>query len=261
MNDTAAVTTRTQQLAEYIGWIDSEPVPRALLDARLAALRGGPLAAALPVPGSREGRQLVRWTAHALLTEQLCAQEAARRGLDTSTPVELDALGAVQLGSITAMAWRSHPAVSAVFRADFGGADCGTERLAGQRGSEPTAAPRWHLSLASGPTPAAARGAPLASIGWSTLQDLPPELAAAARSAAVGHPVGPLRSRDTWHRLRVDALGPAAAPVPAPTLAPSGPDLRAFARWLDLRRAQSVRVAPGFEHPGDPTQPDHTHRH
>ena len=266
MNDTPAGTTRTQQLAEYIGWIDGEPVPRALLDVRLAALRRGPRAAALPVPGSREGRQLVRWTAHALLTEQLCAREAARHGLDTSTAVELDAPGAVQLGSITAMAWRSHPAVSAVFRADFGGADLGgaasgAERPAGQRGPEPTSAPRWHLSLASGPTPAAARSAPLASIGWSTLQDLPPELAAAARSAAVGHLVGPLRSRDTWHRLRVDALGPAAAPVPAPTRSPSGPELRAFARWLDLRRAQSVRVAPGFEHPGDPTQPDHTHRH
>jgi [acyl-carrier-protein] S-malonyltransferase len=36
---------------------------------------------------------------------------------------------------------------------------------------------------------------------------------------------------------------------------------RAFRRWLDGRRAELVRLAPGFEHPGDPRQPDNTHRH
>jgi [acyl-carrier-protein] S-malonyltransferase len=36
---------------------------------------------------------------------------------------------------------------------------------------------------------------------------------------------------------------------------------RAFRRWLDARRAESVHLAPGYEHPGDPRQPDHVHRH
>lgn len=36
---------------------------------------------------------------------------------------------------------------------------------------------------------------------------------------------------------------------------------RAFRLWLDARRAELVRLAPGFEHPGDPHQPDNTHRH
>ncbi|KZS84021.1 DUF7158 domain-containing protein [Mycobacterium persicum] len=36
---------------------------------------------------------------------------------------------------------------------------------------------------------------------------------------------------------------------------------RAFRIWLDARRAASVRLAPGYEHPGDPRQPDNTHRH
>jgi len=34
-----------------------------------------------------------------------------------------------------------------------------------------------------------------------------------------------------------------------------------FARWLDAARADLVRLRPGFEHPGDPGQPDNTHRH
>ncbi|OBA81120.1 malonyl CoA-ACP transacylase [Mycobacterium sp. 1164966.3] len=36
---------------------------------------------------------------------------------------------------------------------------------------------------------------------------------------------------------------------------------RAFRRWLDARRAALVQLAPGYEHPGDPRQPDNTHRH
>lgn len=35
----------------------------------------------------------------------------------------------------------------------------------------------------------------------------------------------------------------------------------AFRVWLDERRAALVDLAPGYEHPGDPRQPDNTHRH
>lgn len=36
---------------------------------------------------------------------------------------------------------------------------------------------------------------------------------------------------------------------------------RAFRLWLAARRAELVWLAPGYEHPGDPRQPDNTHRH
>jgi [acyl-carrier-protein] S-malonyltransferase len=36
---------------------------------------------------------------------------------------------------------------------------------------------------------------------------------------------------------------------------------RAFRVWLDARRTALVRLAAGYEHPGDPRQPDNTHRH
>lgn len=36
---------------------------------------------------------------------------------------------------------------------------------------------------------------------------------------------------------------------------------RDFRTWLDARRAVLVQLAPGYEHPGDPRQPDNTHRH
>ncbi|KHO23050.1 hypothetical protein [Mycolicibacterium setense] len=36
---------------------------------------------------------------------------------------------------------------------------------------------------------------------------------------------------------------------------------RAFRQWLDERCAALVELSPGYEHPGDPRQPDNTHKH
>lgn len=36
---------------------------------------------------------------------------------------------------------------------------------------------------------------------------------------------------------------------------------QAFRQWLDARCAVLVELAPGYEHPGDPRQPDNTHKH
>jgi [acyl-carrier-protein] S-malonyltransferase len=36
---------------------------------------------------------------------------------------------------------------------------------------------------------------------------------------------------------------------------------RRFRIWLDARRADLVELSPGYEHPGDPRQPDNTHAH
>ena len=60
---------------------------------------------------------------------------------------------------------------------------------------------------------------------------------------------------------------PATAPVLADVRAAITENLLAAARrrsfrvWLDARRAALVALAPGFEHPGDPRQPDNTHKH
>jgi [acyl-carrier-protein] S-malonyltransferase len=61
-------------------------------------------------------------------------------------------------------------------------------------------------------------------------------------SSSVGPPLGEVRS------AIIDHLRGAAR-------------RRAFRVWLDARRAELVRLAPGYEHPGDPRQPDNTHRH
>ena len=236
-----------QRSATVIGWVNDEPLPRAVLDERLAALRAGKGAAALPAPDSREGRQLVRWTAHVLFTEQLCAAWAQDHGLVADAPLPLDALGAVQLGSITSAAWRSHPAVSAVYRAVIDDDSVP---------AQPRTARQWLLRIGTGPTSEAARAAEPVSIGWTTLADLPLPIADAVRDAIAE----PVASGGAWHVVVVDKVDvlPVLGP---PAVRRAGTALRAFARWLDQQRARSVRVADGFEHPGDPGQPDNTHQH
>jgi [acyl-carrier-protein] S-malonyltransferase len=70
----------------------------------------------------------------------------------------------------------------------------------------------------------------------------------------------PVASGGAWHVVVVDKVD--VLPVIGPAeVRHAGTALRAFARWLDQQRARSVRVADGFEHPGDPGQPDNTHQH
>jgi [acyl-carrier-protein] S-malonyltransferase len=85
--------------------------------------------------------------------------------------------------------------------------------------------------------------------------------------AAAYHVRNPLRfavSRPDSHGWRAPA--PTAPPL-AQVRSQIAEHLRAAARrrafrvWLDRRRAELVRLAPGYEHPGDPRQPDNTHRH
>jgi [acyl-carrier-protein] S-malonyltransferase len=85
--------------------------------------------------------------------------------------------------------------------------------------------------------------------------------------AAAGSVVGPIRDPLGWHVLRVETVEP-AHPRPLELVRPliegrllAGTRRRAFTSWLDGRIAELVRLAPGYEHPGDPSQPDNTHRH
>ena len=60
--------------------------------------------------------------------------------------------------------------------------------------------------------------------------------------AAIGPPLEQVRAGITEHLLGAERR-------------------RAFRVWLDARRAALVVLAPGYEHPGDPRQPDNTHKH
>lgn len=181
--------------------VAGEPVAVTEVDAREAALRDSPHTAALPRPGTREGRQLRRWLTQLLVTEKVLACEARELGVSVTadTPPESDVLpdatARVEIGSIAAAALAAPLA-----RALYAHLTAGVDVDAGAAAAYLRRNPR---RFAGEPEPAHAVAAMLRGV---------------ARR-------------------------------------------RAFRIWLERRRAALVWLAPGYEHPGDPRQPDNIHQH
>jgi len=94
-------------------WVDGSAIAAAEVDERLARLRSRDGASSLPVPDSREGRQLRRWVAQVAVVERVCEREVAARGEGASAGAlgALTKADAAALGSIVAAAWTNSPAV------------------------------------------------------------------------------------------------------------------------------------------------------
>ncbi len=180
--------------------VAGDPVEVDEVDAREAVLRAGPQTAALPRPGTSEGRQLRRWLTQLLVTERVIVREAAARGVTASgAPAQAEVLpdltARLEIGSIAASAL-GDPLARALYARVTCLVDVEDATVADYHRRNPNRFP-------GDPEPLAA-------------------IAAMLRGAA---------------------------------------RRRAFRIWLDQRRAALVWLAPGYEHPGDPRQPDNTHRH
>jgi [acyl-carrier-protein] S-malonyltransferase len=209
--------THTHTHAPEVAVVGGIPIPVDDVDAREARLRGGPLASALPVAGTGEGRQLRRWLTQLIVTERVVAVESAARGVDIGdAPAEDELLpditARLEIGSIAA-AVLGDPRARALFVCVTADVDVSEDDVAAYHDRNPLrfAEPRSEND------------------GWRTPAVAVPPLAE-VRPMIAGH-------------LRAVARR------------------RAFRVWLDQRRAELVRLSPGYEHPGDPRQPDNTHRH
>jgi [acyl-carrier-protein] S-malonyltransferase len=195
-------------------------VPVAEVDAREALLRAHTPAAALPRPGTGEGRQLRRWITQLIVTERVIAAEAERLGVcadPAANPVpDLAAIlpdGAARhdVGSVIAAAL-ADPLARALYERLTRDVTVSDDEVRSYHRRNP-------LRFAAGrPGPD----------GWSAPPAVPP--LAQVRQALTAHLTGAARRRAL--RIRLEA-----------------------------RCAEIVRLAPGYEHPGDPRQPDNTHRH
>ncbi|GJO59441.1 hypothetical protein DAVIS_03404 [Mycobacterium marinum] len=200
-----------------VATVAGAPIAVGEVDAREARLRNGPRAAALPVSGTSEGRQLRRWLAQLIATERVLADEATARGITghpAPSEAELlpDVTARLEIGSVAA-AVLADPRVRALFAEVTADVRVGDDEVAAYHARNP-------LRFAA-PVPG--------RHGWH----VPPVAAP---------PLGRVRDAIAEH-----LLGAARR--------------RAFRVWLDGRRAALVQLAPGYEHPGDPRQPDNTHRH
>jgi [acyl-carrier-protein] S-malonyltransferase len=202
---------------QAVATVGGAPVPVDEVDAREARLRGGPLAAALPAGGTREGRQLRRWLTQLIVTERVVAAQAAALGVtarDAPSEAELlpDTSARLEIGSVAA-AVLSDPCARALFARVTAEVDVSDDDVASYHARNPL------------------RFAALSSDGHGW------------RGPAVVAP-----SLQQVRFVIAEHLRAAAR-------------RRAFRVWLDARRAELVRLAHGYEHPGDPRQPDNTHRH
>ncbi|WP_157099274.1 peptidylprolyl isomerase [Microbispora sp. ATCC PTA-5024] len=242
--------------------VDGRAVPAAEVDARLATLRNGPLAARLPHPDTAEGRNLRRWVVQVMAAEILVEQEAARRGITDGGPQErgpgeavaLTLAAALRTGGVAAALLAAMPLARAVCRAVAEGEGPGEEEVRGYYRRNPdrftTPETRWVRPF--GPV---RRG------------EITGPIEDAVFAAREGETVGPLDGPGGPWTVVVERVAPARR-EPYETarerirreLAEAGRE-RAFARWLDGRHAEAVRLMAGFEHPADPRQPDATHHH
>lgn len=202
--------------------VGGEPVHVDEVDAREADLRSSELAGSLPAMGTSEGRQLRRWLTQLLVSERVVAMEAAARGIDRQ--------------SASAIAPSEHellPDPTARLEiGSIGSAILGGSVLARALFQHVTA----HVDVTDGDVrdyharnPYRFASSHPTGTGWDLPASDPPPLDQ-VRAAIAGD-------------LRLAARR------------------REFAAWLDARRAALVRLEPGYEHPGDPRQPDNTHKH
>jgi [acyl-carrier-protein] S-malonyltransferase len=214
----------------------------------------------LPADDTAEGRQLARWALQLLIAEQVMAQEAAARGLaPTDDPMPLDSAARLELGSVLAAVLSTNRLAQAVYRAVTAHVNVDDKEVADYfhankdkyRGRLTRPVTHRH---AGRPVNAGRRY--LVRAG-----DFSPSVDAAMFAAPDGATVGPIDG----HAFIVGPLH--SDDVPFARAAPgirtallAARRRREFALWADARCA-AAQLMPGFEHPADIRQPDHTHRH
>jgi [acyl-carrier-protein] S-malonyltransferase len=250
--------------------VDGDPVAVEDVDAKVASLRAGPRAGALPHPGTPEERNLRRWVVQLLVGERLVEtavrslgrsdvganRDEAERGepLTLTRALEAGGVGAALLAtSSNARALRRSMepqcCVDEVVKRDY--YDRNLDRYAHP--------PRFWISRIDGDD--------VVDLGGFGPRELPLAIAGAVLAANPGDVVGPLGTR--WGRwtLRVDKIEAAGLILYAQAAPTIDAELnhhaatRAFCAWLDTAMAGRVQLMPGYEHPADPRSPDATHRH
>jgi [acyl-carrier-protein] S-malonyltransferase len=219
------------------------------LERRLAEIRRGPYGPRLPEDHTPAGIRLRRWVAQLLASEALVRHEAPGNQLP------LDQAARALFVHVTADVTVSPSELRRYYAAN---PDLWTlpERRTLRQAVRPTRAEAAALHTEElGPPETLTRG------------QLSGPLEETLFAAVPGTRIGPLHTTFGWHVAVLDRIQPAEC-LPFEEVRPAiHTDLLAAARgtafddWLAARRDALVRLAPGYEHPGDPSLPDHVHRH
>jgi [acyl-carrier-protein] S-malonyltransferase len=222
------------------------------------------------MPNSSEGRQLRRWLVQLMAAERLVAVEAERRGITAAEPPTLDELadrpGMLELGSVAAALLSQSALARALFLAVTGHVRVAEDRIERYYTGnlEQFTVPERRTVRHTTNMDVRIDDCPLRTLRRGELTGA---VERAVFAAVPGDVIGPVEDPLGRHLLRLEAIEPARVrpldevrdEIARRLLA--GVRRRAFIAWLDGKSAELVRLAPGYEHPGDPSQPDNTHRH
>ncbi|MFE6618878.1 peptidyl-prolyl cis-trans isomerase [Streptomyces sp. NPDC057740] len=239
-------------MTNHAALVQGRPIPKAHVDAFLEAVPARD-PETRPESLARAERQRRRWATQVVVIDELARQACEERGLETRPP--LDAPRGISDGSATR---------------PRGAGNCATSHDGAAPDHRPDTAP-----------PAERTVADLGSIIAVALSHSPAARTLLAHLESEQH-IPEAAIRDYYDRNRDRFLTPSAlrrglnpydpAAVPADFLPYERAredierELRqaaarwAFFAWLDHART-GVEYAPGHEHPGDPSHPDHEHRH
>jgi [acyl-carrier-protein] S-malonyltransferase len=242
------------------------PLDESCVDDREAAIRSGRAGAVLPAPASSEGRQFRRWLVQVLVAERLVAAFPAV-GAPSLRDVAADQAALLELGSVAAALLTTSAEARSAFRSVTSSISVSDAEVAAYHQANPELFTRAEGRRVRHARLAAPEDAPQWTERVLRRGELVGPVQDAVFAAEVGTTVGPVRDPLGWHLVEVLAVVPGGvAPlaevgerIRSRLLGPAR--RRAFATWLDRQRAEHVRLAEGFEHPGDPAQPDNTHRH
>jgi [acyl-carrier-protein] S-malonyltransferase len=245
-----------------VAWVGGTTIDVSDVDDREVALRAGRVAPVLPRERTGEGRQLRRWLVQVLVAERLVEAEAAARGLRDAPPLSAiapDRAAMLGLGSVAADLLTRNPLARAVFVAVTADVVVSAEAVERFYVSNPE---RFRVPEERVVRHTIGDGAPVRRV--LRRGELTGPVEDAVFAAVAGDVVGPVRNPLGVHTLVVEEVRPARMPPLDESVTEwllAGARRRAFTAWLDRRVAEEVRLAPGYEHPGDPGQPDNTHRH
>ena len=240
-------------MTDAIAFIDGRPVALALLEDRLTTLRRGAGAGLLPADGSSQFRQLRRWVAQVIIVETLCQHAGSG---DDADDRDLDAAMAADLGSIVAAAYHANPGVRAAYRR-LGSTLRDPEP---DRATIPPRTRQFRLRQALRRSPQEPMP-PLRAMGWVCPGDVPGVMGKALPGAELGRAIGPVRSSLGEHLFVVDEVRDRPSSDATHAHANEADRRRLFLDWLARQRRDRVVEVTGYEHPADPRQPDHQHRH
>lgn len=259
---------------ERVATVAAQVITVAHVQARVAAIREASGVARLPASGSPEARRLERWVAQALVNEAVVLHEARALGTEPASvqqAVRLVFDAVVDDLAVTEPQLRAYHAANADrYRQP---ASCRVRHILV---ADESAARELLRLLAAGEDMAVlaeahsldeasrTRGGDLGTLVRGTFSGAFED---AAFGAAVGHPIGPVRTEFGWHVLRVESRTAAGVRPYEQARSAIAADLlaaargHAFDRWLHARRAAIARIAPQWLPPGDPRMPDFVHRH